>query len=154
MEKEQIAQSRGYFVSELGVLLNKNGIQVGNISSNGRITAKLRHNKRFITFSAHRLQAYQKYEESMYSKGIEVRHFNGDPLDNSWNNILIGTHQQNMMDIPEQVRIKKALHATSFVRKYDKEVVKKFYNNCKSYAKTMKEFNISSKGTLHFIINN
>lgn len=154
MEKEQIAQSRGYFVSELGVLLNKNGIQVGNISSNGRITAKLRHNKGFITFSAHRLQAYQKYEESMYSKGIEVRHFNGDPLDNSWNNILIGTHQQNMMDIPEQVRIKKALHATSFVRKYDKEVVKKFYNNCKSYAKTMKEFNISSKGTLHFIINN
>ena len=83
----------------------------------------------------------------------EVRHVNADRGDFSWDNILIGTHSQNMMDIPEHIRLAKALHATSHVRKYDKGEVRKFYNGCKSYKKTMEQFDISSKGTLHFILN-
>ena len=103
--------------------------------------------------SCHRLQAYQKYGDKIYEDGVEVRHNNGESLDNSWCNILIGSHSDNMMDIPKQIRIKKALHATSFIRKYDKKEVKDFYTINRSYKKTMDEFNISSKGTLYYILN-
>lgn len=58
------------------------------------------------------------------------------------------------MDIPKQVRIKKSLHASSFLKKYENDEVKKYYNKTKSYKKTMSKFNISSKGTLHYILNN
>lgn len=59
-----------------------------------------------------------------------------------------------MMDVPEQIRIKKALHATSFCRKYNKDEVRKFHSHSKPYIKTMNKFGISSKGTLHYILNN
>ena len=58
-----------------------------------------------------------------------------------------------MMDISAEVRLAKALHATSFSRKHDKEPIRAYYAEHKSYRKTMEEFNISSKGTLHFILN-
>ena len=55
--------------------------------------------------------------------------------------------------MPKEDRLKYALNATKHVRKYDKQEVRDYYNSCKSYAKTMEKFNISSKGTLHFILN-
>ena len=75
-------------------------------------------------------------------------------MDNSYENILIGTHSQNMMDISKELRLKKALKATSFVRKYNKEEVIKFHNKSKSYKETMEKFNILSKGTLNYILKN
>lgn len=96
----------------------------------------------------------QKYGDKLFEKGIETRHKNGIKTDNSWNNILIGNHSQNMMDIPKQIRVKKALHASSFLVKHNKDEIKKYHEKYKSYKKTMDKFNISSKGTLHYILNN
>lgn len=155
MKIEQIISERGYQVTEDGRLLNPKGKIIGDvINSNGRKGSCVRVKGKKVNFFHHRLQAFQKYGLALFEKGIEVRHLNNNPLDNSWDNISIGTHSQNMMDIPEQIRIKKALHATSFVRKYDKEEVKKFHKISNSYKLTMAEFNISSKGTLNFILKN
>lgn len=156
MKIEQIAYLKGYRVTMSGVLLNPKNIEIGSLTGRylyGSFKSK-KNNVKLKRFSAHRLQAFQKYGNKLYEEGIMVRHKNGNPIDNSWDNILIGTNKENAMDIPEHIRISRALHASSFLRKHDKEEVKKYYQECKSYKKTMEKFNISSKGTLHYILNN
>ena len=102
----------------------------------------------------HRLQAYQKFGDALFDEGVVARHLNGDSLDNSWGNIAIGTQHDNMMDIPAHIRLANAIRASSFAKKYDHDAVLEFYMRSKSYNKTMEAFNITSKGTLHFIIKN
>ena len=105
--------------------------------------------------NVHRLQAYQKFGDKIYLKNIHVRHKNNISTDNSFENILIGTPSENAMDNPKEDRVKRANHATSFWRKYDKDIVKSFHKeNGRSYKKTMSNFNITSKGTLNYILNN
>jgi hypothetical protein len=69
--------------------------------------------------NVHRLCAYQKYGDSMFEKGIVVRHLNGDPLDNSLNNIAIGTASDNMMDMPKEQRVRKAYIASKVSQRKD-----------------------------------
>lgn len=149
-----LAYERGYRISEQGLCFNKSGKQVGGYTNNtGYLAFSLRVDKIPKRVNIHRLQAFQKYGHKLYEKGIMVRHLNGIKTDNSWDNIAIGTNSQNQMDIPEQIRIKRALHATSFVRKHDKEIIREYHKHDNSYKKTMAQFDISSKGTLHFILN-
>lgn len=102
----------------------------------------------------HQLQAYQKFGDKMFEDGIVVRHLNDDSLDNSYDNIEIGTISENMFDMPIEKRKELAKHAASFKIVYDAEKIKEFYNECKSYKMTMEHFGIKSKGTLHNIIHN
>lgn len=157
MEKrlEEIIIGRKYIVTEEGTLLNPSGLTVGTyIGSNGYYVFSIRMKGKKTQCPVHRIQAYQKYGNKLFEDGIVVRHFNGNSLDNSWSNILIGSQSDNMYDIPEQIRIKKARYATSFVRKYDKKEIRDFHNIEKSYKLTMEKFNISSKGTLNYILKN
>lgn len=110
-------------------------------------------NNRNGSVLVHRIQALQKFGDKIFKDGIVVRHLNGEKTDNSWDNIAIGTHKDNAMDIPKEQRLQRSLYATSFVRKHYANKVKKFHSIDKSYKKTMNEFSISSKGTLHFILN-
>lgn len=57
----------------------------------------------------HRLQAYQKYGDAIYQKGIVVRHLNDVKTDNSISNIAIGSYADNVRDIP--LEKKKAMNA-------------------------------------------
>ncbi len=103
----------------------------------------------------HKLQAYQKYGDDMFKEGIQVRHFNSNNKDNSDGNILIGTPSQNAMDKPEQVRKSMAINASYKNRILTNEQVKELIidrNEGMSYGKLMKKYNISSKGTISFII--
>ena len=151
---EVIASKRGYVISEEGIMYNPKGGVIGEYVNKDYNDTHIRINKKLKQLMVHRLQAYQKYGHKMFDRGIEVRHKDGNSLNNSWNNILIGTHSNNMLDIPKQIRIKKAMHATSFVRKFNKNKVKEFHAKDKSYKKTMKEFGMTSKGTLNYILNN
>lgn len=155
MRKEIVAKEKGYTIDEKGVVFNKNGKVVkGYLNKDGYRVFSIRdYEGKTKTVSFHRLQAFTKYGNKLFKEGIETRHLNSIKLDNTYQNIAIGTHSQNMFDQPKEQRLRKALIATSYVRKYDKEKVRSFYNNCKSYKKTMLEFNISSKGTLHHILN-
>lgn len=153
MRIEQIAKEKGYYVSKDGILYNSKNNELGYINEAGYKVFKIRIKNKTKTLTVHRLQAYQKYGNKLFEEGIVVRHFDGNKLNNSSDNILIGTQSDNMMDIPEKIRIEKALYATSFVRKHNKQEIINFYTINKSYKETMKYFNISSKGTLHFILN-
>ena len=62
-----------------------------------------------------------------------------------------------MMDVPKETRINRSIKAShSYIMKWDENDVvniKKFYNETKSYKKTMSEFGIKSTGTLFFILH-
>lgn len=151
-ELERIAYLKGYRVTEEGVVNGPNKKDIGYFSKSGYRIINVKVHGKNKNFRAHRLQAYQKYGDKIYEPGTVVRHLDGNPANNHVSNIGIGTHSQNMMDVPKAVRLAKAKHATSFVKKYDHDKVIKFYYKTRSYKQTMEKFNISSKGTLNFII--
>lgn len=153
-KNEKKAYDKGYRITEEGQVIGIKGAEVGHYSQNGYLRFKIRdENGDNKAASAHRLQAFQKFGERIYYPGTVVRHLDGDKKNNSIDNIEIGTNKENQMDIPADKRMERALYATSFVRKYDKEEVKEFHQESGSYMKTMEHFGISSKGTLHHILN-
>jgi hypothetical protein len=99
----------------------------------------------------HRLMAYQKFGDLLFAADC-VRHLNGNHLDNSYDNIEIGTLSDNMMDKSKEIRLRTAINATP-IKYSNVDEIRMYYNTCHSYKKTMEKFNISSKGTLHYILN-
>lgn len=157
-EKEKLLKcyEKGYRIDKKGTICYKNNSRKGSIQYCNKIPylkISIRIGNKTCNVPVHRLQAYQKYGDKLFENGIEVRHLNGNSLDNSYGNIIIGTHSENMFDKSKEVRVKQANIATSHIKKYNHEEIYKFYNDCKSYEKTMKKFNIPSKGSLHFILN-
>lgn len=100
----------------------------------------------------HRFVAYLKYGDEIFKKGIHVRHFNGNKKDNSKSNILLGTASQNNMDKHPDVRLKMAIRASSFVKKYDHEEIVKMHKEGLSYSEIMRKTGINNKGTVSFIV--
>ena len=148
---------------ENGYRVNKNGFVISPVGSikrttmnkNGYLRFSLRINIKSIPVFVHRLCAYQKYGILVFMCDC-VRHLDGNKLNNCPENIEIGTFQENTLDIPKELRTKDAKYASSFITKYDESCVdkiKKYHDKTKSYLLTMKKFGISSKGTLHFILN-
>ena len=101
------AYEKGYYVDK-----------EGNVWFNGKQRKLIPHNtgkkKPYYQFAirltngkvknvkVHKLQAYQKFGDKMFEDGIVVRHLNDNSLDNSWDNIEIGTDSDNMMIYPKK----------------------------------------------------
>jgi hypothetical protein len=103
----------------------------------------------------HRLVAYQKYGDKLFEDGILVRHKDGNSLNNLEHNILIGTHSDNMMDIPKEIRLQKAIYASSKLRRFsDKEVkdILKDREKGYTYKQLGNKYNVA-KSTLSFFFN-
>lgn len=125
--------------------------------STGYLTFNIKlKNKNATMVYVHRLVAYQKFGDKLFEPGIETRHLDNNKLNNLDENIKIGTKSQNMMDKPKEERTRISKMGSEVARKinkkYDYEEIKDFYNRCRSYAQTMRKFDISSKGTLHYIL--
>lgn len=105
----------------------------------------------------HRLQAYQKFGENLFKPGIVVRHLNGNPVDNSYDNIEIGTESDNRMDISKEKRIEWARNAARMLpKRYSGDkiaMIKADRASGMSYNEIMKRHGISSKGTISYICN-
>lgn len=101
----------------------------------------------------HRLVAYQKYGKEIFKKGIEVRHRDGNPSNNTENNILLGTPSENSMDKTQETRNRIALNATSFIKVHDHEQIIKRREEGATYKELMEQFGISSKNGINYIIN-
>lgn len=92
----------------------------------------------------HRLQAYTKFGNALFEDGVKTRHGEGGHLDNSWDNINIGTHAANMQDIP----VKKRRSAQSKRKKLSDDQVRevlKLYDSDQgwSYGKLGKKYGVS-----------
>lgn len=151
-KREKIAYDRGYRCTREGVLLNPKKEQIGAVRSDGYVHFAITIEGIGVSIAAHRLQAYQKYDDRIYLDNLEVRHLNDDKLDFAWGNIVLGTRSQNMMDRSPKERKKCANIASSYTKKYDYKEINEFYEACRSRKETMKHFGITSSGTLHYIL--
>ncbi len=155
MNKEQIAYEKGYRVTKDGQLIGLSNKVVGCVNGRGYEHTGIKLNKKHINLETHRLQAYQKYRDKLYEDGIVVRHLNSNSLDNSWYNIAIGTQSDNQMDIPKEIRTRRAISAGKARIKYTKEFILKLieeYKVIKNYSKLSKKHNIN-RSTIWRLIN-
>lgn len=102
------AYRRGYRITREGRLINPNGDYVNGFLIKCKNVEYLRFgiriNKKTKHLSVHILQAYQKYGEFVFEVNIVVRHKNNISTDNSWDNILIGSHKDNSLDMSLEFR--------------------------------------------------
>lgn len=106
--------------------------------------------------AVHKLQAYQKFGADVLEEGIVVRHRDGNSLNNSFNNILIGTMSDNMMDRCEVDRVSYALIAAKSNRKLSEQQVRSLREDRElgfTYKQLMNKYNIA-KSTISYIVNN
>lgn len=157
-----IAYEKGYRVNDGEVISPFSGNpRKLHLDTRGypRFSVRVRNNGCWQTEDVlvHRLAAYQKYGEKIFEPGIEVRHLNNDRLNNLFHNLDIGTPHQNSMDRPEERRFKESIDASTHLRKFtDREVrqIRRDHALHRSYAYVMNKWEITSKGTLHYILNN
>jgi hypothetical protein len=122
----------------------------------GYLHFNIKLGKKSINVFLHRLVAYEKYKDELFNPGIVVRHLNGNQKDNSFGNICIGTNQQNAMDRKPEDRLQHAINASRSIRKFTNEqieFIKQEHASGMGYKALMEKFKISSKGTLHYILN-
>lgn len=147
---------RGYRVNQDGFVVSPIGtIRKTTVNTNGYRCFSYKTNIKTTPVFVHKLCAYQKYGSLAFLCDC-IRHLDGNRLNNRPENIEIGTLRENMLDIPAKLRKERAKHASRHVTKYCESCVKEikeYYDKTKSYSLTMKEFDISSKGTLYFILN-
>ena len=153
------AYNKGYTITKEGEVIGLKNKKLSAKIQNGykRFCTRLSSGERYIV-SHHRLQAYQKFGDKIFETGIVVRHLDGDSLNNSWDNIEIGTTSENQMDKSKVVRVNSATKASRKMQ----DNTRSFKDRCEiyedlrrgmSYSEIMKKHGISSKGTISFMRN-
>ena len=89
----------------------------------------------------HKMVAFLKFGAVAFDN--LVRHLNNKSLDNSWNNIAIGSNSDNMMDRPAEERKAHALKAVKVLRKFTVEQVIFIRRTQESGKALAKYFNVS-----------
>jgi hypothetical protein len=151
----KIANEKGYKVEKDGTVISPSGkkrkLQKSSTGYN-RFNVSIGDSKRF-PIGVHKLQAYQKFGDNALEEDVHVRHLNGNPLDNTYDNIAIGTCRENILDREALSRSNQAKHASSYRKSTLPEetlsLIKQEYKNGKSYNELHKQFGIS-KSTLSY----
>jgi DNA-binding transcriptional regulator YiaG len=116
--------NKGYRVNQDGDVISFTGqIRKPRLDSRGYLTFNINFNKCSWPISVHRLVAYQLYGDKIFKSGIQVRHLNGNKIDNSFKNIAIGTQSDNMMDKKPEDRHNHSKHAASYLRKFTNDQI-------------------------------
>jgi hypothetical protein len=150
--------SDGKIISPYGKCLKLMESDWGYLMFSFRLSKNHSDKPRTHTVMVHRLVAYQKFGMKMFESNTLVRHLDGNCKNNNPENIAIGSPSDNMFDQPKEVRLRKAITATTKNRKFSDEDVRLIKADSKihkiPYSQIMKKWDITSKGTLSFIINN
>lgn len=100
----------------------------------------------------HRLQAFQKYGLEMFEEGMNVRHLNNNKLDNSWDNIAIGTMSDNSMDMSPRARSMRPMACLSESDVLD--IARRVENGAyKHYQLLAEEYGLKSEQSIYNIMN-
>lgn len=99
------AYDKGYRVAPDGKVYHQSGREVRpHIDTGGYLRMTINDNGKRTNFGVHRLVAYQKFGEEYMKDGIMARHLDSNKHNNRHDNIAIGTHSDNSMDMPAQQR--------------------------------------------------
>lgn len=145
------ALSLGYYVNQEGEII-KNGKIRRTHEQNGYLYFSVRLGSKIIRISVHRFVAFVKYGDMLFSDGIEVRHLDGNPSNNNLNNILIGTHAENVADRPEEKRKSMAKYAASFLKIHNYDEIIKLKKEGKTYAQIMELTGVKSRSTIYKVL--
>ena len=155
MDKIIEAINRGFILDIKNNVIGIRGIPLKmSVNKKGYVVFSMRIKKITKNVLYHRFIAYHKFGDKLFEKGICVRHLNGNQLDNSWDNIAIGTHSDNMMDRPKHVR---QIISKMSNRKYSEEFIQALKLerlNGKTYSQLGKEFNIGRAMLSYYLGNN
>lgn len=96
------AYQKGYRASESGQVYKPCG-EVVRLHSCGDpkkpyLTFRSPGAGRWVNVPVHKFVSFCKFGESSLREGTHTRHLNGNPTDNRWENIAIGSRSDNMMD--------------------------------------------------------
>lgn len=94
----------------------------------------------------HRLAAFQKFGVECFCDGVVVRHLDGNPLNNSLNNIAIGSLSDNARDRPvldRQLHAQKAGKQASPYSDTFWTKIRKEYNSGVGYKKLRAKYGVS-----------
>lgn len=158
-----LAYEKGYRVENGNVISCRNKIVKLGKDTTGyfvfyfRFPAKI-YKRKTINIKVHRLVAYQKFGKKIFEDGVVVRHLDGNKLNNLDENIGIGSQSDNMMDKTKEARLQHSLLATVKNRKFTDEQIKLIREDHKihkmTYPEIMKKWEITSKSSLSYMINN
>ena len=156
------------YASELGYVVGKDGEVISHMGILRKLQTKLRNGIPYYEFSirlpgrisasvdVHQLAAYQKFGKDALKEYVVVRHLDGNSLNNSYDNLAIGSSSDNMMDRSPEDRLNHAV-ATAATKRVltDSEVVdaRKLRDAGASYKDLMLLYNIRSKSTMWEILN-
>lgn len=159
---EKIAYQKGYRVNNEYVISPKGNI-LSIFTSESQypsfvisIGSRANNTRKIITVKVHRLVAYQKFGDYLYTPGIVCRHKDNNKLNFKADNILVGTQSENHLDNPKEERIKKAVKAATKLRRFtdfEMDEIRAYKNAGHTYKEIMEKYDISSKGTVSYIIN-
>lgn len=149
-----VAKSKGYYTDKNGnVYSSKKKIALRKTQERYNFT--IRYYGQRVTIAVHKFVAYLKYGDKIFNDGIEVRHLDSNSLNNTWDNIAIGTHSENMMDMSKNNRIKKAIKAAKKIRKFSDVEVQQILKDRglgMTYDNLCLKYN-TSKSTLNYFFN-
>jgi hypothetical protein len=144
------AYEKGYRIKN-GKVYSPSGLERKTEQNKCAPKFKIRSGKKMVHIYVSRLLGYQKFGDQIFDSSLYVYHLNGNPSDNTDDNLVIGTYTQAQMSKTLESRMNSALNATSKVRKHDHEKIIEMYKNGMSYKQIMLETGIKSKGTISFI---
>jgi len=152
-EKYRIAKKKGYRSTKDGNIIGVSGrILKGKKNNKGYRLFDISVDGEYLSILFHRFIAYEKYGEQLFEEGI-ARHLDGNPLNNKWDNIAIGTQADNMGDIPIEEVYEKAKTVGLKIRKYDYEEIREYYhNNDISVEELTRIFDIKTSSTALYIL--
>lgn len=121
------AFDRGYRISPSGKIISHHGnIMKGSYKGKNppyrHFSIKIDGKVKLVKTA--KLQAYQKYGDKAFDDGVVIRHFDGDTKNETWDNILIGSASDNMMDINPDKRLSSSLIAARSQRRFSFEEIK------------------------------
>jgi len=145
-----IAHAKGYRVLTDGTCVGVKNQPLRPSIREGYRKVAVSINGRKYPLKVSRLQAFQKFGDAIFNPAAVVRHLDGNSLNDSEENIGIGTQAENMQDIPKSVRVANALRDTK--RRHDHRAIIEAYRATPSYRLTCEKFGIC-KAVLHFILN-
>ena len=98
-----MAHRKGYRVTEEGKVVNAVGrfrkCQVKTSNGDARFVFNIAiGGGEVFPVLVHKLQGFQKFGDAMFAPSVQVRHLDGDALNNRTDNIAIGTPSDNAMD--------------------------------------------------------
>lgn len=103
------AYRKGYRINENGVLFTPKGnIRTLKSYKNRYPNFGFRINKKFVAVNAHQFAAYCFYGDYYFQSGLIVRHLDGNKLNLSKTNIVLGTYKENSNDEPRDKIIFRA----------------------------------------------